>query len=332
MAQISNSKSNEPRGFDVGNFVNRFGTVLALIVIFVLFSVLSSFQGGRFLTSQNLINILRQVATLAIVASGLTIAVAAGEFDLSVGQVASLTGILMAGLIVRQELPWGVAAIGALGTGMLAGLITGMLVTRFKIPSLITTLGMGLIAVGVNYAYARGDSIYGRMPEEYTFIGTGTIGPIPFVVIVSAAVVAVLYVFLNYTRTGRYILATGGNPTATRLSGININKYRLIALMISGFCAAMGGSILVSYLGSAQPSGADNYAMDSLAAVFIGMTTIRRGQANILGTIVGVLILGIINNGLNLVGAPFFLQTIVKGSVLILAVSLAVRREEIRFF
>ena len=102
--------------------------------------------------------------------------------------------------------------------------------------------------------------------------------------------------------------------------------------MISGVGAALGGCILVSYLGSAQPSGADNYTMDSLAAVFIGMTTIRRGQANILGTIVGVLILGIINNGLNLVGAPFFLQTIVKGSVLILAVSLAVRREEIRFF
>ncbi len=316
----------------MGNFISRFGTVLALFIIFALFTIISSFQEGRFLTSQNLINILRQVATLAIVASGLTVAVAAGEFDLSVGQVASLTGILMAGLIVRQEQPWGVALICALGVGLLTGMITGLLVTRFKIPSLITTLGMGLIAVGVNYAYARGDSIYGRLPDEYTFVGTGTIGPIPFVVIVAATVVAALYIFLNYTRTGRYILATGGNPTATRLSGININKYRLIALMLSGFCAAMGGCILVSYLGSAQPSGADPYAMDSLGAVFIGMTTIRRGQANILGTIVGVLILGIINNGLNLVGAPFFLQTIVKGSVLILAVSLAVRREEIRFF
>jgi len=335
MAQTSSqtvSATSERSGINVGNFISRFGTVLALVIIFALFAIISAFQEGRFLTSQNLINILRQVATLAIVANGLTIAVVAGEFDLSVGQVASLTGILMAGFIVRQDLPWGVALIGAVGVGLLFGLITGLLVTRFKIPSLITTMGMGLIAVGVNYAYARGDSIYGRLPEEYTFIGTGTVGPIPFVVILAAIFIAILYIFLNYTRVGRYILATGGNPTATRLSGININKYRMIALMISGIGAALGGCILVSYLGSAQPSGADNYTMDSLAAVFIGMTTIRRGQANILGTIVGVLILGIINNGLNLVGAPFFLQTIVKGSVLILAVSLAVRREEIRFF
>ncbi len=326
------STASERSGLNVSSFINRFGTVLALVIIFALFAIISAFQEGRFLTSQNLINILRQVATLAIVATGLTVAVAAGEFDLSVGQVASLTGILMAGLIVRQELPWGISLIASLGLGLFFGLLTGMLVTRFKIPSLITTLGMGLIAVGVNYAYARGDSIYGRLPDEYTFIGTGTIGPIPFVVILAVIVVTLLYVFLNYTRIGRYILATGGNPTATRLSGININRYRMIALMISGVGAALGGCILVSYLGSAQPSGADNYTMDSLAAVFIGMTTIRRGQANILGTIVGVLILGIINNGLNLVGAPFFLQTIVKGSVLILAVSLAVRREEIRFF
>ncbi len=319
-------------GLNIGDFVNRYGTVLALIIVFALFAIVSAFQEGRFLSSDNLINILRQVSTLAIVASGLTVAVAAGEFDLSVGQVASLAGILIAGLIVRQQQAWGLALVGSLGAGLIAGMLTGLLVTRFRIPSLITTMGMGLIAVGVNYAYAKGDSIYGRLPQEYTFVGTGKIGPIPFVVIVSAVVVSVLYIFLNYTRTGRYILATGGNPTAARLSGININRYRLIALMLSGFCAAMGGSILVSYLGSAQPSGADPYTLDSLAAVFLGMTTIRRGQANILGTIVGVLILGIINNGLNLVGAPFFLQSIVKGAVLILAVSLAVRREEIRFF
>ncbi len=140
------------------------------------------------------------------------------------------------------------------------------------------------------------------------------------------------YFFLNKSRVGRYIIATGANAKAAKLSGIRTNQYRFLGLVISGFFAVMAGIVLTSYLGAAQPQGAEPYTMDALAATFLGMTTIKRGQANILGTIVGVLTLGVINNGLNIVGALFYLQNIVRGSILVFAVLLTVRREEIRFF
>ncbi len=316
------------RTIDWEDIIARYGTVLALIVVFIAFALLEK----RFVSSRNLINILRQVSTLAVVAGGLTICVAAGEFDLSVGAVASLSGIFVAGMMVRQGQGMVVAILVALASGVAFGVGFGLLVTLFRVPSLIATIGGSSIALGVNYAYAGGDSIYGRMPESFKFIGQGFVGEIPFTVIIALVVIAGLYVFLNNFRIGRYIIATGANPKAAKLSGIHTNRYRFLGMVISGFFAALAGIMLTSYLGSAQPQGADAYTMDALAAVFLGMTTIKRGQANMLGTVIGVLMLGIINNGLNLVGAPFYLQNMVRGGVLIFAVLLAVRREEIRFF
>lgn len=316
------------RSIDWEDLLSRYGTVVALVIIFIVFALMEQ----RFISSRNLINILRQVSTLAVVAGGLTICIAAGEFDLATGAVASLSGILVAGLIVRQEQSVVVAVLVALAVGAAFGLLFSLLVTRFRVPSLIATIGGSSIALGVNFAYAEGDSIYGRLPESFEFIGQGFVGPIPFTVVLAAIVVALLYLFLNFTKAGRYVIATGANPKAAKLSGIKTGRYRTIGLVTSGVCAALAGIMLTSYLGAAQPQGAAQYTLDSLAAVFLGMTTIRRGQANILGTIIGVLTLGILNNGLNMVGAPFYLQEIVRGGVLVFAVLLAVRREEIRFF
>lgn len=316
------------RGIEVSHFISKYGTLIVLVLVFAGFSLLSP----RFLTAENLINVLRQVTTLSIVAAGLTVCIAAGEFDLSVGMVASLAGIIVSGLIVRQEQATVVALAAALGTGVAFGLLNGLLVTRARIPSLITTLGTAAIALGVNFAYAKGDSIYGRLTPGFVFIGQGFVGPLPFSVIIAAAVVLSLYFFLVRTRPGRYVVATGGNITAARLSGIDVNLYRLLGMLVSGTSAALAGIVLTSYLGTGQPTGAEPYTLDGLAAVFLGMTTIRPGQANMLGTIIGVLILGVINNGLNLVGAPFYLQNMVRGGMLIVSVSLAVYREEIRFF
>lgn len=314
--------------WDTGTFISTYGTVVVLALIVIVFALLSD----RFLSMANLINVLRQVSTLAIVSTGLTIAIASGEFDLSVGMVASLAGIIVSGMMVRQELPVGIALAGALGVGVAFGTLNGALVTRARIPSLITTLGTSAVALGVNFAYARGDSIYGRMPRLFSYIGQGFIGPIPFSVILALLIMALAYFMLNHTYTGRYIVATGGNITAARLSGIDVNRYRLYALLTCGVLAALGGIVLTSYLGTGQPTGAEPYTLDGLAAVFLGMTTIRPGRANVLGTLVGVLILGVVNNGLNLVGAPFYLQNIVRGGMLVASVSLAVWREEIRFF
>ncbi|HEY8475795.1 MAG TPA: ABC transporter permease [Chloroflexota bacterium] len=313
---------------ELAEFLSRYGTVVALVVVFVTFSALSP----QFLTVDNLINVLRQVSTLAIVTAGLTVCIAAGEFDLAVGSVASLSGILVSGLIVRQEQPAWAAIAVALASGVAFGLLNGVLVSWLRIPSIITTMGTSSVAVGVNFAYAGGDSIYGRFPDEFRFIGQGFVGPIPFAVILAVVIVICLAFFLDKTRPGRYIVATGGNPTAARLIGINVSRYRLLALLICSLCAALAGVVLTSYLGTGQPLGGQVYTLMGLAAVFLGMTTIRPGQANMPGTVVGVLILGILSNGLNLVGAPFYLQEAIRGLILVLSVALAVVREEIRFF
>jgi ribose transport system permease protein len=312
--------------FDLSLFIARYGTIFALLILVVAFAIGSS----NFLTSKNLINVMRQVSVLTVIACGITIAVASGEFDLSLGQIASLSMIVAAGLIVRQEQSTFVAILAAIAAGAVFGIVNGLLVTRARIPSLICTIGTGAIAVGVNYAYAKGDSIYGRIPASFSFIGQGFVGPVPFSVILSLIIWAILYFFLNHTRSGRYIVATGGNPTAARLSGVKISKYRMVGLFLSAVCAAIGGIMLSSYLGAAQPTGGDSYTMNCLAVVFLGMTTIKPGQSNMLGTLIGVLFMGVLNNGLNLVGAPFYAQNIIRGSVLILAVIMAVSREEIR--
>ena len=314
------------KGFDLSMFVTRYGTIVALLVLVVVFSLASD----KFLTSRNVITIMRQSAVLMVISAGITIAVAAGEFDLSLGQVASMSMIILMGLIIREEMGTFIAIVAVLALGSLFGLLNGLLVTRARVPSLICTIGTGAIAVGVNYAYAKGDSIYGRAPEAFTFIGQGFIGPIPFSVIFSLVILLGLYFFLNHTKMGRYIIATGGNPTAARLSGVKIGVYRMTAMFISALCAAMGGIVLASYLGAGQPTGADPYTMNCLTVVFLGMTTIKPGQANMLGTLVGVVFMGVLNNGLNLVGAPFYAQNIIRGAVLIAAVILAVSREEIR--
>ncbi len=314
------------KSFDLSLFTTRYGTIAALLVLFIVFALASD----QFLSGRNLLNILRQTSVLMIIASGITLAVAAGEFDLSLGQVASMAMIISTGLLIRQEQGTLVGIAAALGLGVVFGLINGLLVTKARIPSLICTIATGAIAVGVNYAYGKGDSIYGRAPESFIFIGQGFVGPIPFSVILGVVVLALMYFLLNHTRLGRYIVATGGNPVAARLSGVKVSTYRMVGLLASAVCSALGGITLASYLGAAQPTGADAYTMNSLAVVFLGMTTIKPGQANMLGTLVGVIFMGILNNGLNLVGAPFYLQNIIRGVVLIAAVFLAVSREEIR--
>ncbi len=314
---------------DWGGLAARYGTVAAALVIFMAFALASD----RFLSVNNISNILIQISVLMIVSSGLTFAVASGEFDLSVGQVASLSGVLVAGLMIWAALPVALAIPLAVLAGVAIGVVNGLLVTRLRIPSLIATLAMGPIALGLNYAYTNGDSIYASMPREFYFIATGKIlGIVPVPVVIALVIVGVFYVLLNKTRLGRGVVATGANIQAARLSGIAVNRCRLIALALSGLGAAMGGVMLTARLGTGQSGAGDAYLLDSLTAVFLGMTAFKPGRATVQGTLVGVVIIGMLDNGLNLLGAPFYLQNEVRGLVMIAAVSLAVMRSEIRFF
>lgn len=316
------------KSIDWSTIAARYGTVAAALVIFVGFAIATD----RFLSLSNISNILIQISVLMIVSSGLTFAVASGEFDLSVGQVASLSGVLVAGLMVWSGLPVAAAISLAVGSGVVIGVINGLLVTRLRIPSLIATLAMGPIALGVNYAYTNGDSIYARMPASFYYIATGKVGIVPVPIIIALVIVGVFYILLNKTRLGRGVVATGANIQAARLSGIPVNRCRQIALALSGLGAAMGGVMLTARLGTGQSGAGDAYLMDSLTAVFLGMTAFKPGRATVQGTLVGVVIIGMLDNGLNLLGAPFYLQNVVRGIVMIAAVSLAVMRGEIRFF
>lgn len=317
------------RRFDLGQFATRYGTVGAAILIFIVFALASS----RFISAANISNILVQVSVLMVISSGLTVAVASGEFDLSVGQVAGLSGVLVAGLMVWSGLPIAVAIMLAILAGVAIGLVSGLLVTRLRIPSLIATLAMAPIALGLNYAYDGGDSIYSSFPKAFYFIATGRVaGIIPVPILIAFFVVVVFHVLLNRTRLGRAVVATGSNLQAARLSGINVNRCRMTALTLSALGAAMGGIMLTARLGTGQPGAGEPYLLDSLTAVFLGMTAFKPGRATVQGTLVGVIIIGMLDNGLNLLGAPFYLQNEVRGVVMIAAVSLAVLRGEIRFF
>jgi simple sugar transport system permease protein/ribose transport system permease protein len=307
----------------------RYGTVGAAILIFAAFALAS----GRFVSASNITNVLIQVSVLTVISSGLTVAVASGEFDLSVGEVAGLSGVLVAGLMVWQGLPIAAAIVCAVLAGTVIGVVNGLLVTRLRIPSLIATLAMGPIALGINYAYDGGDSIYASFPAGFYAIATGRVaGVIPVPTCIAAVMAAGFYILLNHTRLGRAVVATGANIQAARLSGLQVNRCRLIALTLSAFGAALGGVMLTARLGTGQPGAGEPYLLDSLTAVFLGMTAFKPGRATVQGTLVGVAIIGMLDNGLNLLGAPFYLQNEVRGVVMIAAVSLAVLRGEIRFF
>jgi ribose transport system permease protein len=317
------------RGFDFSHFASRWGTVAAAVIIFIAFAL----GNERFVSIDNLSNVLVQISVLMVVSSGLTVAVASGEFDLSIGQAASLAGVLVAGMLVLSQLSVPVAIAVALAAGIVIGLVNGLLVTLLRIPSLIATLAMGPIALGVNYAYTGGDSIYAQMPDSFYAIAKGKVfGIVPMPIVIALITVFVFYVLLNRTRLGRSVIATGANIQAARLSGIKVNRARVTALVLSAAGAALGGVMLTARLGTGQSGAGDAYLMDSLTAVFLGMTAFKPGRATIQGTLVGVVIIGMLDNGLNLVGAPFYLQNIVRGVVMIAAVGLAVLRGEIRFF
>lgn len=316
-------------GFAVKDALSKYGTVLFLALVVIGFAA----ANPRFMSATNIANVLQQSAVLAILATGLTLCLAAGEFDLSTGSVASLAGILVTGLMVNQHLGGWVAVLITVVVGIAFGLLNALLVSLLRIPSLIATLGTSALAIGVNFAYSGGASIYGALPDGFKMLGQGRLGGlVPIAVIIAAAVVVLGYVVLEKTKAGRYMIATGTNSTAARLTGIHIKRYRGAGLACSAALAAFAGIILASYLGTGQPSGGDSYTLVGLTVVFVGMSTIRPGQPNMLGSVIGVILLGVVANGLNLIGAATWIQQTVTGIILIIAVALAVLKEELRFF
>jgi ribose transport system permease protein len=299
----------------------RYATIIGLALMIVAFSVLSP---DAFPTFNNFINVLNQASLAMIIAGGLTLALVVGELDLSVGYAASLHGVLVTGLIVHSNLPIPVALAVVIALGGVVGAANGLIVTKLRVNSVIATLGVGTILVGLAFAYSAGVPIVAGVPEAFLQLALGRwLFGIPNPIIVMALVVLVLWVLVERTAIGQEIQAVGGNQAAARLAGISVDRIKILGFVISGMCAALTGALLASRLGSGTTSAADSYLLTAFAAVFLGSATLRDGEFHVLGTLVGTLIIVFGFNGLNIFGAPTFSQYVFQGATLIIAVGLS---------
>jgi ribose transport system permease protein len=299
----------------------RYATIIGLGLMIVAFSVLSP---EAFPTFNNFINVLNQASLAMIISGGLTLALVIGEMDLSIGYAASMHGVLVTGLIVHSGLPIPVALAVVIGLGGLVGAANGLIVTKLRVNSVIATLGVGTILVGLAFAYSSGVPIVAGVPEAFLQLALGRwLFAIPNPIIVMALVVLVLWVLVERTAIGQEIQAVGGNQAAARLAGISVDRIKILAFVISGMCAALTGALLASRLGSGTTSAADSYLLTAFAAVFLGSATLRDGEFHVLGTLIGTLIIVFGFNGLNIFGAPTFSQYVFQGATLIIAVGLS---------
>lgn len=296
----------------------RFRSLIGLLALVIILSLLSP----RFLTFTNLTNVLRQTSLNAIIAVGMTFVILTGGIDLSVGSILALSSAITAGLLVE-----GYSVIAAMLVGLivggLIGTFNGIVITKGKIPPFITTLAVMTLARGATLVYTGGQPITG-LGAAFRKIGTGHIPftSVPVPVIIMLGIFLIAYYTLSQTRFGRYVYALGGNEEATRLSGINTNKIKIMVYSISGTLAALSGIILTSRLNSAQPTAGEGYELDAIAAVVLGGSSLSGGKGGVGGTLVGALIIGILNNGLNLLNVSPFYQLMAKGAVILLAVLL----------
>lgn len=305
--------------------LSKFQSLIALIVLCVVLSFLSD----KFLTVNNVWNVMQQISVNICISVGMTLVVLTSGIDLSVGSVLALSGAITAGLLKNgiewqgQNLYVGFTVLGAILAGLLVGgligCFNGWTITRFKVPPFVATLAMLTMARGLTLLWTKGFPISVLGPG-FDFIGTGWLLGIPVPVWISLVVILAALVLTKKMSIGRYIYAIGGNENAARLSGININKVKIIVYGLAGVLAAVGGLIVTARLDSAQPNAGISYELDAIAAVVIGGTSLAGGRGSIWGTVLGAVIIGVLNNGLVLLNVSPFWQEVVKGLVILLAV------------
>lgn len=293
----------------------------SLIALLVLIAVVSSLS-PNFFSLNNLFNILQQTSVNAIMAVGMTLVILTSGIDLSVGSLLALTGAVAAS-IVGLEVNALVAVAAALALGAAIGACTGIIVAKGKVQAFIATLVMMLLLRGATMVYTNGSPVntgFSDASDVFGWFGIGRPLGIPTPIWLMAIVFIAAWYMLHHTRLGRYIYALGGNESATRLSGISVDKVKVIVYSLCGLLAALAGVIEVARLSSAQPTAGTGYELDAIAAVVLGGTSLAGGKGRIVGTLIGALILGFLNNGLNLLGVSSYYQMIVKAAVILLAV------------
>lgn len=311
--------------FSTIDFISKWGTVLALVLLFIFFSIK---MPSTFLTGGNMVTIFRSFSITCVIAIGVTVSLTVNGFDLSVGSAATLSGTLMMTFFIWHK----VSTIPSIFLGLLIALsvavVNAFLIVKCRIPDTLATLSSMFIFEGVAMTYAGGGSVTenmsrldgtpteGTVPEVFKLLGKS-----PWIIIIMLLVVIVVHIFLTYTKHGRYLYVVGGNIEAARLSGIPVDRYRALAYILSALFAAVGGMMLAARVGAAQINAGAGYLMPSVAAAYIGFSVAGVGKPNALGTFIGALLIGILENGLVMMSFPYYAINIVKGVVLALALA-----------
>jgi ribose transport system permease protein len=306
----------EQIGKKSAGIMQKLGPFLAFVLLFAVVAVLNP----SFIEPLNLLNLLRQISINALIAFGMTFVILTGGIDLSVGSILALSSALMAGMIVSGVDPILSICITAL-LGALMGAVNGLLITKGKVAPFIATLATMTIYRGLTLVYTNGNPITG-LGDHYSFqlFGRGYFFGIPVPAVTMLITFIILWFILHKTSFGRKTYAIGGNETAAFVSGIKVDRVKCLIYSLAGMMAAISGAILTSRLNSAQPTAGTAYEMDAIAAVVLGGTSLAGGKGRIFGTLVGALIIGTLNNGLNLLGVSSFYQQVVKGIVILIAV------------
>lgn len=306
-------------GFDVTVWLARYGTLVSLIALLIVFSAA---RPDVFPTINNLLNIMNQISILGTMAFGLTVCLVMGLFDLSIAAMATLGGYVATFLLVQypDTISVPVAVLISLGVAAAIGVANGLIVSYLGISAFIATLATGSIITGAVLGISDSKTIITGIPDAFMTIGQGSIFGVSNPILIMLAVGAALWLLLEHTQLGRHLYAIGGSAEASRLSGVAVKRYAPVALAICATCAGLGGLMAAAVLGAGRPQGVgDGYLLNAFAAVFIGASSLRPGKFHIVGTLIGVLLIGVINNGLSIMGVATFWQYIVQGLLLIIA-------------
>ncbi|MBC7233612.1 MAG: ribose ABC transporter permease [Chloroflexi bacterium] len=310
----------------IGRQIFQMGVLVGFLALCVFFTLTSPY----FLSFDNMMNVARQISMIGIIAVGMTFVIIAAGIDLSVGSVVGLAGCITAGLL-RDGIPMPVAILTGLSFGLISGIANGFLVTKGGLPPFIATLASMSVWRGLALTYTQGYAIFG-LPKGFGFIGRSYMGPVPTPVVIMFVVFAIGYYVLNHTAFGRYVYAVGGNIQAAKLSGVHVDRTLLAVYGLSGFFSGLSGIILASRLMSGQGAAGTGYELDAIASCALGGISLMGGEGNLVGTIIGAFIIGVLANGMTLLNVSSFYQMMVKGLVIMLAVfvdlKLKARREK----
>jgi ribose transport system permease protein len=293
-----------------------YGTVIAGILIIMMFSVLNP---GSFATLDNAINISRQISFLVIIGIGATIVMSVSEFDLSIGAMASLGGVIAAKIIASGGPLW-IAFVVPVLVALIIGFINGWIVTQFRVLSFITTLAMSTVLGGFTFWLTGGATIFENIPDSFRYIGQKSLGGIPMLSIVMLLVTILFWYVMTQTAFGRRLYAIGGNESASRIAGLRVKWNKNAAFALGAALAALTGVLMASRLGSAHPTAGNGLFLQAYAAAYLGMTSFKEGVPNIWGTFVGAAIIGVLANGLTIMEVPTFMQDVITGVIVIAAV------------